>query len=239
MSDLPLSPAPTPLQSELRRLYLARSGALSDVDGFVRCLVLELAGPPDWRELGRVWQGVQSELDLPAPGIAVSGTDGLQLWFSLADPVAISQGQRFLQGLVARFLADVEPRRLRLLPSADQPVRLVPAEQVPGGNWSAFLAPDLAPVFADTPWLDIPPGDEGQTALLRVLAVSKPSVFEAALLRLTPRTAAGAGFSPMAAGEETDPRQFLLRVMNDAGVEMGLRIEAAKALLPHLGSQPV
>lgn len=235
MSDLPPLPASTPLQSELRRLYLARSGALSDADGLVRCLVLELAGPPEWCELSRVWQGVQAELDLPAPGIAVSGIDGLQLWFSLADPVSVSQGQAFLQGLVSRFLADVEPRRLRLLPTEDQPVRLVPAEQVSTGNWSAFLAQDLAPVFADTPWLDIPPGDEGQTALLRVLHVVKPAVFEAAFSRLAPRAAAVA-LPALAAG---DPRQFLLRVMNDEGVAMALRIEAAKALLPYLGGQAV
>jgi hypothetical protein len=33
-------------------------------------------------------------------------------------------------------------------------------------------------------------------------------------------------------GAFTDPRQFLLQVMNDERVEMGWRIEAAKALLP-------
>lgn len=238
MSDLPLPSVSTLLQSEWRRLYLARSGALCDADGLVRCLVLELAGPPEWRELARVWQGVQAELDLPAPGIAVSGVDGLQLWFSLADPVTVQKGQVFLQGLVARFLADVEPRRLRLLPTADQPVRLVPAEQVSTGNWSAFLAPDLAPVFADTPWLDIPPGDEGQTALLRGLAVIRPSLFEAAVSRLSSRAAAAVQAAP-GAGGESDPRQFLLRVMNDESVAMALRIEAAKALLPHLGTQSV
>lgn len=228
---------PTPLQLELRRLYLARSGtALSDADGLVRCLVLELAGPPEWRELFRVWQGVQAELDLPAPAIAVSGLDGMQLWFSLADPVSVSQGQAFLQGLVSRFLSDVEPRRLRLMPSADQPVLLVPAEQASTGNWSAFLAPDLAPVFADTPWLDIPPGDEGQTALLRSLAVIKPSLFETAFSRLAPRVGAAVVGQSLAVGEGAGPRQFLLRVMNDEGVEMALRIEAAKALLPHLGA---
>lgn len=234
MSDPITQPLPSALSLEWRRLFLARSGALADgPDGQVRCLVLELAGPPDWRALSRVWQGAQAELDLPAPGIAVSGVDGLQLWFSLADPLPVSRGQAFLKGLVARFLSDIEPRRLRLMPTEDQPVRLVPALQESTGNWSAFLAPDLAPVFADTPWLDIPPGDEGQAALLRALVVIKPAVFEAAFSRLSP----AAVVSPTSAvGEGAGPRAFLLRVMHDKGVEMALRIEAAKALLPHVGA---
>ena len=30
--------------------------------------------------------------------------------------------------------------------------RLIPAHQEQTGSWSAFVAQDLAPVFADTPW---------------------------------------------------------------------------------------
>jgi len=33
---------------------------------------------------------------------------------------------------------------------------------------------------------------------------------------------------------ETDPKRFLLKVMNDSTAELHLRIEAAKALLPYL-----
>jgi hypothetical protein len=113
------------------------------------------------------------------------------------------------------------------------------------------VAPDLAPVFADTPWLDIPPNEEGQAALLRGLEVMKQTVFEAALEKLGPgthqshSTAAIAtsvdepltherpATAAAAAGATGDPKRFLLQVMNDDTVALALRIEAAKALLQH------
>ena len=82
------------LNTELRRLYLvshaedvdtgAAPPALVGREGQVRALVLGLARPADWSALSAVWQGVQADLELPAPAIAVAGTDGLQLWFSLS-----------------------------------------------------------------------------------------------------------------------------------------------------------
>lgn len=252
------------LQSELHRLYLPRSAAnaegdavssaLIDPSGAVRALVIELTRPASWEVLAKVWHGVQTELELPAPAIAVSGTDGLQLWFSLAEPVAAPRAHAFLEGLRARFVPEIALNRIRLLPAADasalQPqghARLVPARQAPGENWSAFVAPDLAPVFADTPWLDVPPGDEGQAALLHGLEATKPAAFEAALQRLgagaqpARSTVAVAmdtdhprpGDRPATAGTDADPRRFLLQVMNDDSVALALRIDAAKALLQH------
>ena len=242
------------LQSELHRLYLPRSpafvetaaqaSALIDPLGQVRAMVMEVTRPPSWELLGRVWQGVQSELELPAPAIAVSGTDGLQLWFSLAEPVMASQAHAFLESLRMRFLPDVDARRIRLLPAADalalHPERhatLVPALQAHTGNWSAFVAADLAPVFADTPWLDIAPNEEGQATLLRSLSVMKLALFEDALKRLEP-TADSADAprthpQPGAATADEEPKRFLLRIMNDHTVALALRIEAAKALLQH------
>ncbi|MES2183283.1 MAG: hypothetical protein V4505_01945 [Pseudomonadota bacterium] len=243
-----------PLQSELHRLYLPSavphpqsgipSTALVDAQDRVRSLVLELAGPPDWKVLSRVWRGVQTELDLPAPAIAVSGVDGLQLWFSLAEPIPVPQAHAFLESLRSRFLADIAAKRIRLMPAADASAQRqelhahpVPALQEQSGNWSAFVAPDLAPVFADTPWLDIPPGEEGQAALLGKLKVMTPPAFDAAWEQLgadtqqvqhaqpSPRT------GPVAGPAGGDPKAFLLRIMNDDTVALALRIEAAKALL--------
>lgn len=260
------------LQSELQRLYLPLSPApvdatqpsvLIDASNQVRAMVFALTSPPSWQFLSRVWHGVQAELELPAPAIAVSGTEDLQLWFSLAEPIAVSRAHAFLEGLRLRFLPEVDPGRVGLMPavdaSAQHPARhaaLVPALQPQTGNWSAFVAPDLAPVFADTPWLDIAPNEEGQAALLRGLHAIKPTVFEAASRRLEPGTppssltdavavaiAAKADASltrapPPTPPADPDPKRFLQRVMNDGTVSLVLRIEAAKALLQHANDQP-
>lgn len=246
------------LQSELQRLYLPAAGTehgqsgLVDPQGRVRALVLELARPADWDELSRVWRGVQDDLDLPAPAIAVSGLDGFQLWFSLLEPIAVAPAQAFLQALCTRYLADVAPKRLRLMPLADaaaaapvQHVRCVPAEQAQTGYWSAFVTAELAPLFADTPWIDSQPGSDGQAGVLRgLLSISSPAL-AAAMRQLGLEGSvvpdAAPEIIPMAQRQpETDlgvahlsARRFLQQVMNDPSVALALRIEAAKALLPY------
>jgi hypothetical protein len=253
------------LQSELHRLYLPRSQAHGESDASpsalidpldkVRAMVMELTRPPSWEVLSRVWHGVQTELELPAPGIAVSGIDGLQLWFSLAEPIAVAQAHAFLECLRSRFLPDIDASRVRLMPTSDDAstlrqerhARLIPTRQEATGNWSAFVAPDLARVFAETPWLDIPPNEEGQAALLRGLEMTKRTAFEAALGKLVPSTnrslsTAAVATSlddlsvherPVTALAGADPKRFLAQVMNDDTVALALRIEAAKALLQH------
>ena len=232
------------LQSELHRLYLLGEG-LTGPSGDVRALVMELARDADWDVLAKVWRGVQADLQLPAPAIAVSGTDGLQLWFSLQDPVSAPRAAAFLAALSSRYLADVAPARLRLMPSAAAPgdhAALVPAQQQATGNWSAFVAPDLAPIFADTPWLDIQPGTEGQADLLARLESIKPAAFDTALQRLAPAVAESAAQAsgtraaprpaePASATMDIDPRRFLQQVLNDETAPLALRIDAAKALL--------
>ena len=52
-----------------------------------------------------------------------------------------------------------------------------------------------------------------------------------------PGAASGQQEQGKALAAEPDPRRFLLAVMNDPTVEMGLRIEAAKALLPYSAPQ--
>jgi len=217
------------IQAELARLY---ASPLVDAQGRVRALVLEVLQPAGWDALSRVWQGVQAELELPAPAIAVSGVDGLQLWFSLDAPVAPARAHAFLEALRKRYLDELPAARVRLWPDAAQPTRQaasVPALQPETGNWSAFVSPDLASIFSDTPWLDIEPGEEGQAALLRGLQSIKPPAFDAVLARRD--DALGPAVEPAAAPDEDDPRRFLLRVMNDDSVDLALRIEAAKALL--------
>lgn len=250
------------LQTEFHRLYhplpaqapATDSGLddLIDAHGRARAMVLELARPADWEQLSRVWRGVQADLGLPAPAIAVSGTDGLQLWFSLGEALDVTQAHAFMESLRCRYLPDVALQRVGRMPAPDaasasgRHARKVPALNEATGNWSAFVAPDLAPIFAETPWLDMLPGDDGQANLLSKLASIKPSVFAAALQQLAPAAESVAASPSKAHGDvglvsthkvvsagHPDPRSFLLAVMNDEAVPLALRIEAAKALLPH------
>lgn len=227
------------LATELRRLYLAPGAAgpaQPGPGGQVRAMVLELARPAGWDALSRVWQGVQADLDLPAPGIAVSGVDGYELWFSLAQPLAATQAIAFLDLLCRRYLADIAPERLALLPRDGVSIAPPPAEARPG-RWSAFLAQDLAALFVEEPWLDLPPGPDQQAELLSRLASIKPAELDRALARLAPAQAqqpASATASPApGTGRAQDPKAFLLDVMNDRAVALALRIDAAKALLPY------
>lgn len=247
------------LPSELHRLFVPRgtgsprgpldAADLIDAEGCVRAMVLGLARPADWPAVSKVWQGVQADLGLPAPAIAVAGPAGYQLWFSVGDAVPAAQALRFLEALRRHYLADIAAPRLDLWP-VDDPASAggwrhaapIPAPLAPTGPWSAFVAPDLAPMFSEESWLDVPPNPEGQADLLsritsiphadflRVLGQFPPALPAAA----APAADAGAvGALTAARAPTTDPRRFLLAVMNDEAVDLALRIDAAKALLAH------
>ena len=221
----------TRLPTELNRLYQspdAPGPGLPGPDGQTRSMVLELARPAGWEELSAVWRGVQADLGLPAPAIAVSGSDGLQLWFSLAQPIPGAQAQAFLLALRGRYLGHVVPDRIGTAASTPPPVERSP------GRWSAFVAPDLAAVFADEPWLDMPPGHDAQADLLSRQAMAKPGEFALALERLAGADAPAATTPPPARGDSSlGARSFLLEVMRDRSIDLHLRIEAARALLPY------
>ena len=242
------------LQRELKRLYGPQADARLDLDldargpvdvqGRVRAMVLELARPADWAALSAVWGGVQADLALPAPAIAVNGTDGCQLWFSLLEPVPVPQAAAFLDALRRRYLGDIAPARVTMLPALGAaPARLplhawqVPALQADSGLWSAYVASDLVTMFADEPGLDVSPTPDGQAQLLAPLKSISPAEFELALQRLRPAAVPAApGMASNAAGQAAaslDPRRFLLDVMNNDSLDLALRIEAAKALLPY------
>jgi hypothetical protein len=205
------------LQAELRRLYSRQD------DGRVRTLVLELAAPGSWERLSGAWRGVQADLHLPAPGIAVSGVDSIQLWFSMEDPVPAAEAAEFLPALCRRYLEGVAAERVRL----DPPQPGMPPRETAPGRWSAFVAADLASLFTDEPWVDMPPSADAQAELLAGLHAIKTADFRRALEQLRPAPGAESAAAPQ------DPRRFLLGVMNDPAVDLHLRIEAAKALLPY------
>jgi len=205
------------LASQKQRLY-----------GAGRALVLSLSRPADWDLVASVWQGVQLDLDQPAPAIAVSGTDAYQLWFSVASPVSDADGLAFLEGLRQRYWPGVKEARVARL--AGDALPTVPQQVDADGNWSAFVARDLAPVFSDTPWLDIPPNEDGQADLLSGIAPIPAGEWAGAFARLaTPTAPAPSPAAPATAA--SSPRAFLLQVMNDPTVPLALRIDAAKALL--------
>lgn len=247
------------LNAELSRLYLVPDPAsagqeqLLATNGTVKAMVLEIARPADWAALSAVWHGVQDDLQLPAAAIAVSGTDGLQLWFSVADPVPAQDAGIFLQSLQNRYLPELPARRIGLYPcpasdasAAPLPAVRVPARHEASGNWSAFVSPDLASVFGDEPWLDLPPNPDQQADILARLKPMRVAQFRELVdhWRTAPHPNAGPAAPPAEAlpspaaplpqgRSSLGPQAFLLQVMNDPAVALQDRIEAAKALLPY------
>lgn len=235
-----------PLETEFRRLYLIDdvstvAPSLMTSDGRVRAMVIELARPADWSVVSTIWQRVQSDLALPPPAIAVTGNDGYQLWFSLAEPVTAAEASFFLESLRQRFLSGIVPERISMLPTETRHAQLVPALQPSTGLWSAFVAPDLAAIFADSPGLDMSPRVEAQAHVLAPLESIKASAFEAIFDQVISDveriSATSQSATPMVPPStkhsDSDARRFLTGVMNDQSVDMHLRIEAAKALLPY------
>ncbi len=202
------------LTHELQRLF----GAHPDQPvlqlgegGVVRALVLGVSHPADWRTLAQAWRGVQADLEWPAAAIAVNGRDGFMVCWPLAQPMPVAQAINVLRALRVAYLPDVPTERVMQWPAAVQPEALwLPplALDAAGGDtvWSAFVAPDLAPVFEDTPWLDVTPSPEGQAELLaRIKTVALGDVqramagpLAAALRRAEGVVARGAAMAPQA-----------------------------------------
>jgi hypothetical protein len=199
-------------------------------------MVLALRHPEAWALLAPIWQGVQVDWAWPAPAIAVNGHDAFELWFAIEKPTSCDEAMALLHRLCRQYLLDQHKDRLSFWPNADNsdfvaPIaKRIPSQNSATGRWSAFVAPDLAAVFGDDPSLDLPPGDEAQAEVLsriqpipaadwqRAIASAAPPARQASTPRTTPTP-------------QDDPRRFLLSVMNDATVDMALRVEAAKALL--------
>jgi len=236
------------LNQQLQRLYFLPaplSGAVSgreasdfdliDTDGRVRCLLVDFTKAADWVHVARLYRGIQEDLELPAPAISVSAQAGYRLWLSLAEPVALAEALGFLEALRQRYLADLPPASLVLLPQTGAALAgLVPSCDEKTGKWSAFIDPSMGSLFVDEPGLEMAPGLDRQADMLAGLASVALEDFRRVLgLGAVVEQEASEMVVASVGPHYTDPHSFLLAVMNDASARMEYRIEAAKALLPY------
>lgn len=247
-----------PLTTEIlaERLASERDVGLTLVspNGMVRTMVISFDRGGYWEQLAALYQGVQEDLDVPAPAISVSVEDGYQVWFSLAEPVPLRQAQSFLNALRRKYLADIPVSRLKFRPGieggtnlpSESVLPLMPAQKEPVERWSAFIDPSMGSMFIDEPWLEMAPSLAQQAAMLagvesiqaedfqRVLSVmpGEPAIAGAP----AENAACSGGDRPppsSGVGDFSDPKHFLMAIMNDPHTSVRDRIEAAKALLPY------
>lgn len=253
------------LESELKRLYLLPGqewpSPASDTDkpvikllsaeGLVRCLVVSVDNGGNWEHVAALYQGVQEDLDLPAPTISVSSEAGYQIWFSLSEPVPLQLARDFMAGLCRKYLAEIKADKLKLRPGTEGElgfVPVVPARLENTERWSAYIDPSMGSMFVEETWLEMPPSLDKQAGMLARQESIKAQDFQRALaeIKVTESEhgslAANADpFPSRQSGKEAalnvgsgfaDPKSFLLAVMNDPSASTDQRIAAAVALLP-------
>jgi hypothetical protein len=227
---------------------------LVNPDNMVRAMVLDFASAADWEAVARLYEGMQEDLELPAPAVAVSGRSGYQLWLSLAECVPAAEASLFLTALRDKYLVNMPLAKLGFHPDSGRVaggpgfVALVPALHETTGQWSAFIDPSMGSMFVDESGLDMAPNPDRQADMLSGLASIKAADFQRVLASLQSAVAADAkrreesaaapGGGRIRSGlnvgnHYVDPKSFLLAVMNDASASAGQRIKAAKALLPY------
>ena len=246
------------LSGEFERLYglqaWAEAKGVSQDDS--RALILQLSKPSEWSSLAVLWHAFVSEWGMPAPAIAVNGRDGIQLWFSLFQPVSRSMCERFLMALRERFLDGLPQDRVSWYPSSeplsehgDSLFTAVPACMSGTDHWSAFVTRDLAAVFGDEPWVDVPPVRDQQAEILSRLSPMTRAQMDFVLEQLDATNSLSRKDAAPYMAERSDgsdrrngvgppsewrgPAEFLWAAMNNTSLPMGERIEAAKALLPY------
>ncbi len=230
-------------------------------DGVTRTMVLSFERSTDWEYVAKLYQAVHEDLALPVPAVSAAGGQGYQLWFSLADQVSIEQASHFLHLLQRVFLREIKTENLTLWPDVGAlagEICLPPECHELTGKWSAFIDPGMGSMFVEEPGLGMAPMMDRQADLLADLECIKADAFARALDLLqaassppepaAPRleegslqsecTAVMLGSGPNSSNAYSDPKSFLLAVMNDSSVSVADRIEAAKALLPYFEKTP-
>lgn len=235
---------PGQITTERATQTLAASGSLlldpHTPAGEQRLLCLTFSRTRDWPHITALLDAIGNDLDLPTPAVSIDG-QGHRLWFSLAQPVAAAQAQRFLDGLCQRYLAEIPAARVHS--GAAPLIPLPPAPLADGERWTAFIDPDMGSMFLDEAWLEMPPSLDRQADLLAACQSITVADFARALNTLlaqeTSSTAASGNVAlslpEMFKNDQVfkNPQCFLLAVMNDSQISLTQRIEAAKALLPY------
>lgn len=166
--------------------------------GMARVMVIDFCRAADWPKVAGLFLALQTDLDLPAPAVSVSGSQGFSLWLSLVEPAPVAQLKDFLQALRVRYLAEIPLDKLNLLPVTDAAthdsavfVRLPPCVDPINGMWSAFIDPAHGANFTDEPWLEMAPPMDKQAARLAEVESIKTGAFVNALsiMRPTPMPA--------------------------------------------------
>ncbi|WP_153110998.1 TOTE conflict system archaeo-eukaryotic primase domain-containing protein [Propionivibrio limicola] len=233
--------------------------------GTVKTMVVSFEKATDWKHVARFYQAIQENLELPAPAVSVSCGKGYQVWLSLAEPIAVAEAWSFQESLRRHYFADLPEANLKFYPGVEASSRLLqlaPARHPENGKWSAFIDPTLGDMFIDEPWLEMAPNFDKQAAILADLESIRSDDFRRALDFLQPVAEAGSSLSEETAishgGELTrpavtasascstlnvgsnfsDPKSFLMAVMNDPSADADNRIKAAKALLPYFEAKP-
>ena len=229
------------LASEFERLYLlpGQIESLIDASGASRLLCLALPAK-DWPAAEALLRALLEYLELPLPAVSVDGK-GFRLWLSFAEVIDAATGARFAAALRQRYLPELPAERLQVLTGQlALPPSLLDED---GERWTAFIDPGMGSLFVDEPSLDFSPSPDKQAELLASFASIPARAFAHAVARLetasseisgeTPTTAVHQPETAKTIGAYPDPKSFLLAVMNDPGVPLAQRIEAAKALLPY------
>ncbi|MEI7431507.1 MAG: hypothetical protein WCL27_13715 [Betaproteobacteria bacterium] len=140
---------------------------------------------------------------------------------------------------------------------------LAPALHPSSGKWSAFIDPAMGSMFVEAPGLEMAPNMDRQADILSRLKSIKTIDFQRALSQLKQQIEEQAQLVEAVENERrqinlksgveadstssmlnlgstfSDPKSFLLAVMNDSSATASQRIEAAKALLPYFENHQV
>lgn len=227
------------LTAELQRLHFLDDSP----GGEIRVLRVEFFKSADWPAVAALYAALQNELDLPAPAVSVSASDGFGVWLPLLEGVDAAPAMAFLDGLRQRFLDGIPDQRLGL--AAGAPAQRVPGPDAASGKWSAFIDPTLGSMFSEQAGLDMAPNMDRQAELLAGVAAIKAADFRRVLAGFSaPGTDPGVIQAPplggrtlSVSGRFDDPHSFLLAVMNDPAASPEQRIAAAQALLPYFAGR--